>query len=123
MIEALDGSQLARAIATEPCLLVWFDGTPDGFGHACSRFVPTMQRFAQHLSGKARVVLVDVDLWYDTALEQSGGGAPDLVLFKHGKQVARHSGMATLSELLLWVSPHVTPCSLPTLSLLRVDVD
>jgi len=37
-----------------------------------------MQRFAQHLSGKARVVLVDVDLWYDTALEQSGGGAPDL---------------------------------------------
>ena len=103
----LTGPELEQTIASKATVLAWFDGTPNCLGHAFPSFAPVMRRLALHLAGVAKVVLVDVDLVANDALSYGVYGAPELLLFMDGVEVAHYIGVATLVELLSWISPFI----------------
>jgi hypothetical protein len=107
IIDQITGRELERAItrAITP-YIAWFDGTAETGGTSFVGFSEVMERFALHLRPVARVVLVNVEVWDDTATRYGVIGSPELLLFKNGKKIAHHIGTATFVGLRLWASPH-----------------
>jgi hypothetical protein len=109
IIDQITGRKLERAIARASTPYVaWFDGTSETGGMSFVGFSEVMERFALHLWPVARVVLVNVEIWDGTAARYGVIGSPELLLFKNGKKIAHHIGIATLPGLRLWASPHLT---------------
>lgn len=67
-------------------------------------FNATLDELSAELVGKLKIVKVDVDRYPDLRAEYEVRGLPALILFKHGKPVARRvGGLASKSELAEWV--------------------
>ena len=58
----------------------------------CKALSPKLEEIAGEMSGKAKIVKVDVDANPDTASKYGVRGIPTLVLFKAGKEVGRLVG-------------------------------
>jgi len=58
----------------------------------CKALAPKLEEIAGEMSGKAKIVKVDVDANPDTASKYGVRGIPTLVLFKGGKEVGRLVG-------------------------------
>ena len=66
----------------------------------CKAMSPIVQEVARRMTGRARVLKVDVDR--NPALAQQYGirGVPTLLLFKNGEVVWRQSGVVPADELV-----------------------
>ncbi|HOP43626.1 MAG TPA: thioredoxin [Flavobacteriales bacterium] len=66
----------------------------------CKAMSPIVQEVARRMTGRARVLKVDVDR--NPALAQQYGirGVPTLLLFKNGEVVWRQSGVVPAEELV-----------------------
>ncbi|MGE4047211.1 MAG: thioredoxin family protein [Acetobacteraceae bacterium] len=104
MSTTLSLPDLEHVIATEPCLLVWFDRAARPASYT---FALTMQRFAEQLPSGVRVVRINDE---SDALARRYGlhGWPELLLFKDGKKVHHIVGIVDLSTLFLWALPFIT---------------
>ena len=85
--------------STEPYLLdfsaVWCP--------PCRALEPILESLAQEHRGKLRVGKIDIDSSPEVAARYGVRGAPTLVLFRDGKEVARRLGLTSkrnLSQLL-----------------------
>src|SRR5437868_6408047 len=58
----------------------------------CKALAPKLEEIAGEMSGKAKIVKLDVDANADTASKYGVRGIPTLVLFKAGKEVGRLVG-------------------------------
>jgi thioredoxin 1 len=58
----------------------------------CKALAPKLEEIAGEMSGKAKIVKLDVDANPDTASKYGVRGIPTLVLFKGGKEVGRLVG-------------------------------
>lgn len=58
----------------------------------CKALAPKLEEIAGEMTGKAKIVKVDVDANPDTASKYGVRGIPTLVLFKGGKEVGRLVG-------------------------------
>ena len=59
----------------------------------CKAMTPVLKEVAQAVSGKARVIKVNVDQNDHVASSYNVNAIPTFIIFKNGKQVWRHSGM------------------------------
>jgi len=73
-----------------------------GWCGPCRAMAPVFDRGAQTLEPKARFVKIDVDAEPALANQFNVRGIPALFLFKDGKVVQQHSGMADIHLLDRW---------------------
>lgn len=65
----------------------------------CKQMAPELQRFAQHNTGKLRVIKIDIDKNQATAQQFNIQGVPTLILFKEGKVLWRQSGAMSAQQI------------------------
>jgi thioredoxin 1 len=70
----------------------------------CKALNPIIASIAEEFQGKLRVGKIDLDEAPAVAARLGVRGAPTLVLFRDGKEQARHLGMTSKPRLLRWVS-------------------
>src|SRR3954466_14499031 len=72
----------------------------------CQAMAPAFAQAAARLEPRARLAKVDVDA--EPALAQRFGirGVPTLVLLRHGRELARRSGVVDASTIERWVAEH-----------------
>jgi hypothetical protein len=92
IIEQITGREHERAItlASKPCV-AWYDSTAETDRTSFVGFAATSERFAIHLRPKARVVLVNVEVWDGTAARFGVIGSTELAIFKGGRKIAVRS--------------------------------
>lgn len=73
-----------------------------GWCGPCRTMAPIFERAAAELEPKARFVKVDVDAEPQLSADYGVRGIPALFLFKDGKVVAHHSGVADAALLRRW---------------------
>ena len=66
----------------------------------CHMQSPILQEVSAEISGKAKIVKVDVDRNQQASMQYQIRSIPTLILFKNGKAVWRKTGVAQKSELL-----------------------
>jgi len=69
----------------------------------CKMMAPVFEQAAQQLEPRIRVAKVDTDKEQQLATQFGIRSIPTLILFRHGKELARTSGAMPLPQLLLWV--------------------
>ena len=69
----------------------------------CRAFAPTFSQAAQQLSGRCRLGKLDSEANPQLAGQLVIRSIPSLILFRHGKEVARQSGAMSLPQLLGWL--------------------
>ena len=70
----------------------------------CKAMSPAIQEVGKEVEGKARVIKVNIDKNQAAAMQYNVRAVPTFIIFKHGQQVWRHSGMIdknTLEKQLL----------------------
>lgn len=70
----------------------------------CKAMGPAIQEVGKEVEGKARVIKVNIDKNQAAAMQYNVRAVPTFIIFKHGQQVWRHSGMIdknTLEKRLL----------------------
>jgi len=70
----------------------------------CKAMSPAIQEVGKEVEGKARVIKVNIDKNQAAAMQFNVRAVPTFIIFKHGQQVWRHSGMIdknTLEKQLL----------------------
>ncbi len=72
----------------------------------CKALAPKLEEIAGEMSGKARIVKVDVDANPDTASKYGVRGIPTLVLFKSGKEVGRLVGNQSKDAIVNLLKDH-----------------
>lgn len=70
----------------------------------CRMMGPIFERAASQLEPKARFVKIDVDAEQSLAARYNVQGIPALFVFRHGKVVHSHSGVADEALLRRWTS-------------------
>ncbi|HEY5331255.1 MAG TPA: hypothetical protein VIJ79_15340 [Acidobacteriaceae bacterium] len=107
-IEQITGREHERAItlASKP-YVAWLDGTAETGRTSFVEFAAVVERSAIPLRLKARVVLVNVEVWDGTSARFAVIGSPQLVIFKGGKKIVHQIGTAALPGLLPWANPHL----------------
>jgi len=75
----------------------------------CHALAPIFQEAAAALEPEVRLVKVDVDKVPDLAARYMIRGVPTLILFLHGRELDRFSGLMPLHQLLPWVRKHLQP--------------
>ncbi|MCB1201871.1 MAG: thioredoxin [Leptospiraceae bacterium] len=65
----------------------------------CKMLKPILEEVAKDWSGKAKVIKVDTDAQQHLAMKYGIQGIPTLILFKHGKEVHRTSGVLPADRL------------------------
>lgn len=65
----------------------------------CKAMAPELQKAAERLKGKARVIKVDIDKNPDAAVKYQIRGVPTIILFKKGQIKWRQSGVVTAVQL------------------------
>lgn len=73
----------------------------------CKAMAPILQQVAGKLSGKARIIKVDVDKNPQAAMEYQVRGVPTLILFKNGAVKWRQSGVVPAQELEKVLAQHM----------------
>lgn len=73
----------------------------------CKAQSPVLQEVARELTGKLRVIKIDVDKNQQLAAAYEVQGVPTLALFKEGKMLYRQSGMHNKAQLMQVLKPHV----------------
>ena len=66
----------------------------------CKMLAPVIKEVAQDLSGKVRVVKIDIDKNQALAQRYQVKGVPTLALFKDGEIVWRESGVRTKHQIV-----------------------
>ena len=69
----------------------------------CRMIAPMLDEIAREMDGRLKVVKLNVDENLSTASNFRVTSIPTLILFKDGKEVARHSGAKTKSQLVNWI--------------------
>lgn len=72
----------------------------------CKAMAPVFAQAARQLEPQLRLVKIDSDREQALAGQLGIRGIPTLILFKHGREVARLSGAMDLPSLLAWVREH-----------------
>lgn len=73
----------------------------------CRMMAPAYEQAAAQLGSKARLAKVDTEGEPDIAARFGIRGIPTLIAFKHGREVARQTGAASLPGLLEWINRNV----------------
>lgn len=73
----------------------------------CRQIGPTVEQLAADYEGKAKVFKLDVDVDPDVASEYGVMSIPALLLFKNGKVVDQHVGVATKPQLAAIIDRHL----------------
>jgi|ERR1700679_335130 hypothetical protein len=91
-IEQITGREHEGAVtlASKP-YVAWLDGTAETGRTSFVAFAAVVERFATHLRPKARVVLVNVEVWDGTAARFGVIGSTELAIFKGGRKIAVRS--------------------------------
>lgn len=89
---------------SEQPVLVDFHATWCG---PCQTLAPIVEDFAREMSGKLKVIKVDVDKNQMAASRYNIRGVPTLILFKNGEIVWRKSGLMTKRDLATEVRVHL----------------
>lgn len=69
----------------------------------CRTMAPEFSKAANELKSQARFIKVNTDEHPKAAARHNIRGIPALLLFKNGKEIARHSGVMRANELVRWV--------------------
>lgn len=65
----------------------------------CKALAPVVEKLADATVGQLKVAKVDIDDSPETATRYGIRGAPTIVVFKNGKEAARHIGVTTEKRL------------------------
>jgi thioredoxin 1 len=65
----------------------------------CKALAPVVEKLADATVGQLKVAKVDIDDSPQTATRYGIRGAPTIVVFKNGKEAARHIGVTTEKRL------------------------
>ncbi|MBU1495073.1 MAG: thioredoxin TrxC [Actinobacteria bacterium] len=74
-----------------------------GWCAPCKMMAPVFEQAASRLEPDVRLAKVDTERNKELAARLGINGIPTLVLFRHGREVARVSGAMNLPDLLQWV--------------------
>lgn len=66
----------------------------------CHALAPTVKAYSAEMSGRIKVLKVDVDKNPKAAANFGIRSIPTLILFKNGRVLWRHSGVLTLKQLV-----------------------
>jgi len=69
----------------------------------CKRFSPVVDELARDTEGRLKVGKLDIDSAPETAARFAIRGAPTVILFRDGREVARHVGATNKQRLLALV--------------------
>lgn len=69
----------------------------------CRMLAPILEKAAEKLKGKASVLKVNTDEANQTAGSLRITSIPTMIIYKNGKEVARHVGLKDERALLAWV--------------------
>ena len=72
----------------------------------CRLFAPTFSQAAAQLSTQCRFAKLDSEAHPALSGELGVRSIPSLILFRHGKEVARQSGALPLTQLLSWLKQY-----------------
>ncbi len=94
---SIDDDNFTREVlcSDEPFLL---DFTATWCG-PCKALAPVVARLAETHAGALRVGKIDIDASPETARRYGIRGAPTVLVFRGGKEAARHVGVATEKRL------------------------
>lgn len=73
----------------------------------CRALAPALEEIAVELSGKLKVVKVDIDENRQIAVQLTVQSIPTLVLFKNGKEQTRVVGLMSKAALLAKITPNL----------------
>ena len=73
----------------------------------CRAVADTLPDVARAYAGRLKVVSMDVDQSSQTTFRHRVRGAPTLVLFANGQEVARWEGVVEKQDLLTALAPHL----------------
>lgn len=74
---------------------------------SCRLLAPTVERLADDLAGRVRVVTVDVDAAPELAARLDVMSVPTLVLYRAGSEVTRTTGVRSRKVLLDTLDSHL----------------
>lgn len=72
----------------------------------CKAMAPAFAEAAGILEPRVRLAKVNTDLEQALGSQYAVRSIPTLVLFKGGKEVARHSGVMSAQDIVQWVNVH-----------------
>ncbi|MGE0586929.1 MAG: thioredoxin [Cyclobacteriaceae bacterium] len=73
----------------------------------CKMMAPVLEAFSNEMTGKVKVIKVDVDKNPTAAMNYQIQGVPTLILFKKGQVIWRQSGVVPAHQLRSVVSSHI----------------
>lgn len=73
----------------------------------CKRLAPIVEEIAGEMSGKIKVVGVDIDAAQDIASDYNILSVPTLILFKDGEEVNRNIGLASKQNLIDFINNNI----------------
>ena len=73
----------------------------------CKAMAPVLHQAAGELEPQMRVAKLNTDEASAVAGRYNIRSIPTLILFRHGKEVARQSGAVDLRRLMSWLRPHL----------------
>jgi len=73
----------------------------------CKKMTPVIGDVEDDMEGKLAVYKVNINFDADAASEYEVTAAPTLVLFKDGKETARHTGVFRKDELTSWIDANI----------------
>jgi len=74
----------------------------------CKAMAPVVQQVAREVTGRTRIIKVNIDKNVAAAQQYNITGVPTFVLFKKGKVMWRHSGTIDYSSLLKVLNQYMT---------------
>jgi thioredoxin 1 len=69
----------------------------------CKQIAPALEEISQELSGKVKIVKINIDENPDTPTKFGVRGIPTLMVFKNGQQTATKVGAAPKGALKDWI--------------------
>ena len=73
----------------------------------CKSFAPTFEKAAKELEPNVRLAKLNTEAHQQVAARWKIRSIPTLILFKHGKEVARMAGAMSSSQLKQWLKQQV----------------
>lgn len=99
-----DASFESEVLKTGETVLVDFGAQ---WCHPCKQLDPIVDAIAADLSGKLKVVKLDIDENINSTMKWGVMGVPTLILFKDGEPVERLTGFMPKDRILDKLSPHL----------------
>jgi len=72
----------------------------------CRMMAPVFAQAAQQLEPEVRLAKVNTEVEQEIAGSLGIRSIPTLIMFKHGREVARQAGAAQLPQLMQWIRAH-----------------